>query len=133
MFELHAISIFATVTSELDPPFASCGIINLMTIMMKTLKKRLNVYTKYILIGGRFFLVLEFTFVFFISGIQCKQHLGLERYIVHSDYLCRTNSQCIRIPENQKVLMYYQRIASLFRGFIFQNKIFCEKRMISIS
>ena len=47
MFDLHAVSICATGTGESDStPFARFGIIKLMTIMMKTLKKRLNVYTK---------------------------------------------------------------------------------------
>ena len=38
--------------------------------MMKTIKKRLNLYTKNILIGWGFCLFLEFTFVFFTSNIQ---------------------------------------------------------------
>jgi hypothetical protein len=47
--------------SNTDPtPFARFGIIKLMTIMMKTLKQRLNVYTKYILMGWGFCLYLEF-------------------------------------------------------------------------
>ena len=36
----------------------------------------------------------------------------MERQIVHSYYLCRTNSQYILIIDNQKVCMYYQRITS---------------------
>jgi len=40
MLDLHAISMFATCRGESDTPssFGNCGIINLMTIMMKTLK-----------------------------------------------------------------------------------------------
>ena len=45
-------------------------IINIRTIMMKTIKKRLNLYTKNILIGWGSCLFLEFTFVFFTSNIQ---------------------------------------------------------------
>jgi hypothetical protein len=93
---------------------------------MKTIKKRLNRYTKNILIGWGSCLFLEFTFVFFTSNIQSPLYLGLERQIVHSDNLCRTNSQCILIIENQKVCMYYQRITSLFRGFFSLKQIFCQ-------
>ena len=39
-----------------------------MTIMMKTIKKRLNHNTKYILLVSCLF--LEFTFVFFTNDIQ---------------------------------------------------------------
>ena len=103
--------------------------------MKKTIKKRLNLYTKNILIGWGSCLFLEFTFVFFTSNIQCPEHLGLERQIVHSDNLCRTNSQCILIIDNQKVCMYYQRITSLFRGFFSSNKSSVKLlgRMTSIS
>ena len=38
--------------------------------MKKTIKKRLNLYTKNILIGWGSCLVLEFTFVFVTSNIQ---------------------------------------------------------------
>ena len=38
--------------------------------MMKTIKKRLNLYTINILIGWGSCLFLEFTFVFFTSNIQ---------------------------------------------------------------
>jgi hypothetical protein len=55
MFDLHAVSIFDTGTGETDTTFPFyCKllitiyreIINIMTIMMKTIKKRLNLYTK---------------------------------------------------------------------------------------
>ena len=67
-----------TQVNQTPPPpfFASCGtqiyreIINIRTIMMKTIKKRLNLYTKNILIGWGSCLFLEFTFVFFTSNIQ---------------------------------------------------------------
>jgi hypothetical protein len=58
MFDLHAVSIFSTGTGESDTPlFCKLWntiyreIINIMTIMMKTIKKRLNLYTKNILMG----------------------------------------------------------------------------------
>ena len=79
MFDLHAVSIFATDTGESDThPLFFCKlwntiyreIINIRTIMMKTIKKRLNLYTKNILIGWGSCLFLEFTFVFFTSNIQ---------------------------------------------------------------
>jgi hypothetical protein len=63
MFDLHAIPIFDTGTGETDTTFPFyCKlwitiyreIINIMTIMMKTITKRLNVYTKYILMGWGF-------------------------------------------------------------------------------
>jgi hypothetical protein len=40
--------------------------------MMKTIKKRLNLYTKNILIGWGSCLFLEFTFVFFTSNISSR-------------------------------------------------------------
>jgi hypothetical protein len=78
MFDLHALSIFATGTGESDTPpsFVKLWntiyreIINIMTIMMKTIKKRLNLYTKKYLDGLGSCLFLEFTFVFFTSNIQ---------------------------------------------------------------
>jgi len=79
MFDLHAVSIFATGTGEsvtTTPFFCKLWntiyreIINIRTIMMKTIKKRLNLYTKNILIGWGSCLFLEFTFVFFTSNIQ---------------------------------------------------------------
>ena len=79
MFDLHAVSIFATGTGESDtttPFFCKLwntiyrGIINIRTIMKKTIKKRLNLCTKNILIGWGSCLFLEFTFVFFTSNIQ---------------------------------------------------------------
>jgi hypothetical protein len=62
IIDLHAVSIFATGTGESDttpppPPFFQLWdtiyreIINIMTIMMKTIKKRLNLYTNNILMG----------------------------------------------------------------------------------
>jgi hypothetical protein len=60
MFDLHAVSIFATGAGESDtttPFFCKLWntiyrrIINIRTIMKKTIKKRLNLYTKNILIG----------------------------------------------------------------------------------
>jgi hypothetical protein len=60
MFDLHAVSIFDTGTGESETtttPFSKLWntiyreIINIMTIMMKTFKKRLNLYTKNILMG----------------------------------------------------------------------------------
>ena len=60
MFDLHAVSIFATGTCESDtttPFFCKLWntihreIINIMTIMMKTIQKPLNLNTKYILMG----------------------------------------------------------------------------------
>jgi hypothetical protein len=56
MFDLHAVSIFATGTGESEtttlPLFASCReIINIMTMMMKTIKRRLNLYAQNILMG----------------------------------------------------------------------------------
>ena len=60
MFDLHAVSIFATGTGESDttnPPFCKLWntiyreIINIMIIMMKTIKTRLNLYTKNMLMG----------------------------------------------------------------------------------
>jgi hypothetical protein len=60
IFDLHAVSIFATGTGESDtttPFFCKLWntihreIINIMTIMMKTIQKPLNLNTKYILMG----------------------------------------------------------------------------------
>jgi hypothetical protein len=60
MFDLHAVSMFATGTGEsvtTTPIFCKLWntiyreIINVRTIMMKTINKRLNLYTKNILIG----------------------------------------------------------------------------------
>ena len=68
---------FATCTDESDQPhFCKLWntiyreIINIMTIMMKTIKKRLNLYTKKYLDGLGSCLFLEFTFVFFANDIQ---------------------------------------------------------------
>jgi hypothetical protein len=68
---------FATCTDESDqPPFCKLWntiyreIINIMTIMMKTIKKRLNLYTKKYLDGLGSCLFLEFTFVLFAYDIQ---------------------------------------------------------------
>ena len=72
------ISIFAAGTGESAPPFFFCKlwntiyreIINIMTIMMKTIKKTFeSLYNKYI-DGLGSCLFLEFTFVFFTSNIQ---------------------------------------------------------------
>jgi hypothetical protein len=63
MFDLHAVSIFDTGTGETDTTFPfSCKlwitiyreIINILTMMMKTITKRLNAYIKYILMGWGF-------------------------------------------------------------------------------
>jgi hypothetical protein len=59
MFDMHAVSIFATGTGESDTPPFFCKlwntiykeIINILTIMMNTIKKRLNLYTKNMLMG----------------------------------------------------------------------------------
>ena len=58
IFDLHAVSIFATGTGEsYTSPFCKLWntinweIINAMTIVMKTIKQSLNLYTKYILMG----------------------------------------------------------------------------------
>jgi hypothetical protein len=116
MFDLHVVSIFATGTGEsvtTTPFFCKLRntiyreIINIRTILTNTIKKRLNLYTKNNLLGWGSCLFLEFTFVFFTTNIQSPLPLGLERQIVHSDNLCRTNSQCILIIDNQKVCMYY--------------------------
>ena len=83
MFDLHAISIFARCTGDsnptLPPPICKLWNNQINDYNDENIKKCLNVYTKYLLMGWGFWLFLEFTFVFFISGIQCKQHLGLER------------------------------------------------------
>jgi hypothetical protein len=50
-------------------------------IMMKTIKKRLNLYTKNILMGWGSCLFLEFTFVFFTSN---KLDLN---YNVHNSFI----------------------------------------------
>jgi hypothetical protein len=79
MFDLHAVSIFDTGTGESETtttPFSKLWntiyreIINIMTIMMKTIKKAFeSLYKKY-LDGLGSCLFLEFTFVFFTSNIQ---------------------------------------------------------------
>jgi hypothetical protein len=60
MFYFNAVSIFATGTGESEtttPFFCKLwntiyrAIINIMTIMMKTIKKRLNLYTNNIFMG----------------------------------------------------------------------------------
>jgi len=87
IFDLHEVSIFDTGTGESDtpvtpPPFflqvvstIYREIINIMTIMMKTIKRRLHVYTKYIFMCWGFCLFLEFTFVFFTSDIHLHNTL----------------------------------------------------------
>jgi hypothetical protein len=131
MFDLHAISIFCHkhwwIKHHLTTPFF-CKLWNtiyreIISIMMKTIKKTFESLYKIYLDGLGSCLFLEFTFVFFTSDIQSPQHLGLEMQIIHSDYLCRTNSQYILIIDNQKVCMYYQVITSLFRGFFSLRKI----------
>ena len=60
-------------------PFASCGIINVMSIMVKTLKTFEWLYKMYF-DGLRILYIFRiYILVFFISCIKCKQHLGLER------------------------------------------------------
>ena len=77
MLDLHAVSIFATDTGESDTPlFCKLWntiyrkIINIMTILMKTIKTRLNLYANKILDRLEFCLFLEFTFVFFSNDTQ---------------------------------------------------------------
>jgi hypothetical protein len=77
MLDLHAVSIFATDTGESDTPlFCKLWntiyrkIINIMTILMKTIKTRLNLYANKIRDRLGFCLFLEFTFVFFSNDTQ---------------------------------------------------------------
>ena len=78
IFDLHA-SIFGTDTCESDtttPLFCNLWntihreIINIMTILMKTIKTRLNLYANKIRDRLGFCLFLEFTFVFFSNDTQ---------------------------------------------------------------